>query len=415
MHLNLSPEQTYHQVLYLGAGELNLNNLPKASQSLHLVDADAEVAQHLAQQVQAHLHAEVKVHNVLIAPTAQTCTYYQYNLSEFNGIAKASALKSLYPGLKTLASEQQPAQGLSDFINTLNLNPQHTNLLVINLPGLVGALLDAIIQTQHINDFSQIVYPISAQPLFEHELNAQHIQTQLQTHGFELQQTSTQDPDFAQHTYTRNPLYAAMQNLQSQQADLAQQLHQAHQAQKQAQEQAQEENQQLQQQLSLQKADHAKATDAMHAQHTQAVQALQDQALQQTQAVKAEHAAQLKTTQAQQAKDQQQIQASQAQVADLQAQLNQQTAAMQTLQSQQAGLVEQLKQSTQQLEHKNAQLITLQTQYTHLQKENAQLQNQNQLQKKEWQHTKKRQKLLEDELIKSQAQIEMIKDLIIQH
>ncbi|KAA1174679.1 hypothetical protein FWJ25_04625 [Marinobacter salinexigens] len=94
----------------------------------------------------------------LVDSESRQTTFHRYNLDWVSGTEHPDkALYRVFPGLKCLDSLETVSTSVVELIEDLQLDPSQPNLLVIELPALTGAILDALEQNDLLRLFSLVV------------------------------------------------------------------------------------------------------------------------------------------------------------------------------------------------------------------------------------------------------------------
>lgn len=374
------------QIIHLGAGRcsemaayLRLNPT-----QITLVEGDSAKAEYLQKK---HLSADnIRVIPKVIAESSKTVNFYSYNLSDANSTCAPAGLLEYYPGLRLL--NNQPMQSTDICLLLQQQNLQGTNnLLVIDLPGQEADILKALHCGGQLGAFEHLAIYCNQQPLYENEPCATDTQDHLIKSGYNLrQQDLNQDPDRQFNLYQLNPLHTPLQKTKQRLVALEKQS-----------------NLDQQTLIALQQQLHTQQ------EHTQAERQAKEQLT-----------AERDNLQQQAAEFEQQLQAQQASTrAESQAkeQLGKECDA---LKAERDSAIHESQSTLQRLEHsqKERQVTecTLAQQKSLLgesQNKYAALHHKHQLLLAENTQTQQRQQQLDSELLKAQAQIELIKELML--
>lgn len=136
-------------VVHLGAGGTD-PALHEAMQARRLILVDgnpAAVAE--LRLLSAKGVTRLNVIQAVVAAQASTVTWNHYNLPWLDGTSDASNLSNFYPRLERTGSEPRQAIALSDFLRELHIDEAdgsfvESNVLMIDLPGQDRSLLEAL-------------------------------------------------------------------------------------------------------------------------------------------------------------------------------------------------------------------------------------------------------------------------------
>lgn len=221
---NTQEKQAVHnlqKLIVLGAGDLTLKSLQVWSdKKVILVDASDDVCNQLNALVDGLEEAgtELSVQNVAIADKQETRTFRHLNLPELSGFNLPVGLQKLYPGLKTLESQSMQAQSLQGFLanQDFECDANCKNGLIIDIPTQLDELLKALLESEFLSCFKEIQFSASSMPLDKDVQSIEQWLNQFQAQGFELQNQSNLNDDFINYTMVKNPLFNQLQTLKQQ-------------------------------------------------------------------------------------------------------------------------------------------------------------------------------------------------------
>jgi hypothetical protein len=206
-------------LVWLGAGTatepLDLLNI---AEQVTLIEA-RESACRLLQKIQTQ--SNINIRQQLISADVCSVQFTEYNLNEYSAISPAAGLKKLFPGLKKINSEQLTSTAVTDLISELSLTGSN-NSLIVDIPDKNLALLIALQKNGQLNLFRNIQIQTSLEPLYEGAATNANVINFMEETGYMLQQTSSQDPELPWLTFVINPLWVLLQKAQQ---DLAATLH----------------------------------------------------------------------------------------------------------------------------------------------------------------------------------------------
>jgi len=201
----------FSRLIWLGAGTASEPaGLLNTAEQVVLVDAREAACLSLQQQYpQDRFHIQQR----LLTVDGSTTELIEYNLVEYSAIHPITGLKKLFPGLKVVKSEHLGSTRITDFIAELAL-PTHNNLLIIDIGDSNLALLVTLQQHDQLNQFSEIHIQAGIEPLYTNAATAAEIGIFLQECGYLLQHTEDQDPDMPWLSFCLNPLWQKLQHAQ---------------------------------------------------------------------------------------------------------------------------------------------------------------------------------------------------------
>jgi len=439
-------------VIGAGNGSALANWRELGSARLVLAEAHPRQAEELARRIRSDLGEELLA--VAITPAdQQTAALHALNNPAYSSLQAPHGLLDCYPNLRIEAPLQTPATSLTSLLQQQTLNADNDHLLLLSAPGQAFELLHSA-PHDLLQAFRWLLVSTNSEPLYENEREPAALAALLGKAGFDL---AAEDPDaiYPQASLLferngnavrtlrlerevatqRNRLTEATQQAATREAELQTQLSKQSAALAEQTHVATERQAQLDQ-LTQEKAELTTARDALANDKTALTQARDEQAklatqrqaqLDQLSKEKAELTAARDTLAKDkaaltQARDEQTKLATerQAQLDQLSKEKAELTAARDTLAKDKAALTqardEQIKLAT----DRKAQLDKITTERDQLQKslneskkalEGAKQQIQ-QLEE-EASESLHRQQLLHEELIKAEAQIELIKDLLL--
>jgi hypothetical protein len=160
----------------------------------------------------------VSVKQLLLTSDGVDHEFTEYNLVEFSSIQPIDGLKTLFPGIKAVKSEPIKSTKITSFIKGLQLNDQN-NLLVVDIPDINLMLLNALHESGLLNNFCEIYIQTSRIPLYANAATHKEINEFLEKHGYILNNTTGTDPDLPWLYFIVNPLWSTLQlTLSSKQA-----------------------------------------------------------------------------------------------------------------------------------------------------------------------------------------------------
>jgi FkbM family methyltransferase len=216
------PETDIHlqvdTLIHLGAGpctELNTNfaNFP---QQVLLVEADPLLVEELNISMAGIDH--IQIINAAVAGKARQTTFYRFNLPGVNSIHPPSdLLLELYPGLRKIEEMQVETVTPVSLIKSLALRAEQENWLIVDLPGEELPVLKVIHEEQQLHLFRHIQLYCGHQSLYENGGTATHALQWLKDQGFDLvSEDDNEDPDRPCFLLRRNTLQLHNQELQKQ-------------------------------------------------------------------------------------------------------------------------------------------------------------------------------------------------------
>lgn len=397
-------------LVHIGAGKGNdFPHYHHNAQQLILVEPSPAAVSSLRQICQGV--ANIHIHELAIGLGGGSTDFNLYNWPEANSLCLATGLQQLMPGLKIQDSIQVTTTTLPVLLQDM---PHGNNLLIIDAPGAEHWIIEQLCHLNPEQAFQHIVLHCPNEAHYNSNTSSAPLLEVLEQQGYELRHTDRSDPDRPAFSLKRNALRLEHIALKADYKALQQQLVQAQQTITESDANYKAAKNQLQQ-LAQAKEQLTKQYDAVKQEHDQTQkkyisiaqkneQMVQQQEQSHQQLVDIEKA--LKQAKQEQETTQQQFEA----------QKRDNENALTELKTQ---LDDQLKNI--QKEKKDNELVTKErdilkekeARLTDLQKKHAELQQRHQRLETENKETQLRQLRLESELLKAEAQIELIKDLML--
>tara|TARA_R110001583_G_scaffold158168_1_gene310094 strand:- start:7337 stop:8644 length:1308 start_codon:yes stop_codon:yes gene_type:complete len=196
-----------HSIVHLGAGKCSELESYLATQAVRivLVDANPSVIHTLKQKSSGS--ARIEIIEAAISEQTGPATLNLFNLVDASSLHAPTGLLQLFPGLKISQQLQVKTQTAAAIIQPLKLDAAHNNLLVIDIPGEERSTLEALQTEGLLDQFAQIQLHCGIAELYEDSGDASHIIQSLQQAGYDLiQQDDRADPDRPYWLLQRNGL-----------------------------------------------------------------------------------------------------------------------------------------------------------------------------------------------------------------
>ena len=212
------PTTPLDALIHLGAGrcsELD-DYLALKPERLVLVEADPRLAAALKARV-AEM-PRVEVIEKTVSGQQGRRHFHRYNQADVSSLhAPGPALLAIFPGLRLLQEIEVDAVTPAALLEPMQLNQNHNNRLVIDLPGEELAVLKALEEAGHLHLFQQIKLQCGHDALYEEGVTASKILEWLKDHGYDLlAQDDGRDPDRPGWYFKRNKLQIEVQDLREQ-------------------------------------------------------------------------------------------------------------------------------------------------------------------------------------------------------
>lgn len=146
---------------------------------------------------------------------------HEYSLSEFNSLAPVSGLKKLYPGLVEKQHRTVETHTLEAALKAHKLNAAPIAQLIIEQLEGAQALLQTLEAQGQLHSLTKLWVRTSPESLYAGMPTQSELIATCEQLGFEIVDTQANDPDFVLVELKRNPLYSEYKKLQEKAAKLA--------------------------------------------------------------------------------------------------------------------------------------------------------------------------------------------------
>ncbi|WAM50929.1 hypothetical protein [Vreelandella venusta] len=214
-----------------------------------------------------------------ITPPGGEAVCYAYTLKDFNSLAPASELTTLYPGLGKARHQSVDTQTLPQALEQAGLSQATFSHLIIEQTEISLSLLQAFNHSGLLDQLTHLWVRTSPLRLYEGMATDAELTQWCEQQGFEVVAQDAADPDFFLLGFTRSPLYHKLKETHAQLAERDTQLSQLT-----------EERDALKKQLN----QALKANQQQKKEHQETEQALKKTEQQYQDAIKAEQKAQEK-------------------------------------------------------------------------------------------------------------------------
>ena len=151
--------------------------------------------------------------DVAVTPDAANDQLYIYNLPDALSLHKATGLKTLFPGLKVMSIREIDTQHPVEFIKEHRAQPEQGDQLIIRSPGEEHAILNALEEAGLLETFSQLRVQAQEEATYQNSQPAKTTLAWLEEHGFDVQVSPIEDPDWPIWYLKRNPLKEQIRQL----------------------------------------------------------------------------------------------------------------------------------------------------------------------------------------------------------
>lgn len=210
-------QPSFSQLVWLGAGNATepAKVLYSAAQAT-LFEAREAACLNLKKQ---YCQPEIHVVQTLLTEHGAPVEFTEYNLAEYSAIKAATGLKEFFPGLQKLNTEQYTSTSVAEAVSNLQLS-DNNNLLIVDITDSNLALLQALEQNHLLTHFRELHVQSSVTALYTDAATKVEISHFLEQNGFLLQHTNSRDPDLPWLCFGLNPLWQQMQETKNSQSIL---------------------------------------------------------------------------------------------------------------------------------------------------------------------------------------------------
>ncbi len=239
-----------HSILHIGAGEAN--ELPQfletGAEQIVLVEPNPELAEQLRKRTA--LHPQVTIVEAAITTSSANNQLQEYNLPEACSLHLATGLKTLFPGLRVNATHTVATLSPDQLLAEHGPQSGQSALLAIQAPGEEHELLQALINTDQLKQFSELRVNANPKPYYQGSVAAEKTLQALVDYGYQITDENQQDLDWPSWQLVRNPLKNQISNLLAENEKLKTSTKQLEEALKQNQQQKVHADNQLEQRQS---------------------------------------------------------------------------------------------------------------------------------------------------------------------
>lgn len=161
-----------------------------------------------------------------ITPPGGEAVCYAYTLKDFNSLAPASELTTLYPGLGKARHQSVDTQTLPQALEQAGQSQATFSHLIIEQPEISLSLLQAFNHSGLLDQLTHLWVRTSPLRLYEGMATDAELTQWCEQQGFELVAQDATDPDFFLLGFTRSPLYHKLKETHAQLAERDTQLSQ---------------------------------------------------------------------------------------------------------------------------------------------------------------------------------------------
>lgn len=175
-------------IIHIGAGRGNelQSHLSEGPRRVILIDADNAAVSRLQRLGNAASTAgtAVEVIQAAIAGEEKDVELRIYNLERVSGIREPEALLEVYPGLKLVRSSIHRSFEAAKFIESLSVDHDKDNKLIIDAPGEELAILESLSRKDLLSAFPLICVSMARRPLYKGGSGMKDMLAALERAGF---------------------------------------------------------------------------------------------------------------------------------------------------------------------------------------------------------------------------------------
>lgn len=213
-------KEKFTHLVWLGAGSASEpENLLSTAEYVTLVEARESACALLGQRHTGN----ISIKQLLLSTDGASHDFTEYNLPEFSAIQPLDELKNLFPGIRSVNSECIQSTKITNLIQGLELGDQN-NLLIIDILDSNLLLLNALRENGLLNKFCELHIQASHTPLYMSSATLKEITVFLEQQGYVLKNTHGTDPDVPWLHFIVNPLWSNLQLALSSKQALNQEL-----------------------------------------------------------------------------------------------------------------------------------------------------------------------------------------------
>lgn len=151
-----------------------------------------------------------------ITPHGDEAVCYAYALKDFNGLAPAAELTSLYPGLGKASQQSIDTQTLPQALERAELHRATLTHLIIEQPEIALSLLKEFHHSGLLEQLTHLWVRTSPLRLYEGMATKEELIQWCEQQGLIVAAEHADDPDFYLLSFTRNPLHNQLKDIQAQ-------------------------------------------------------------------------------------------------------------------------------------------------------------------------------------------------------
>src|SRR5690554_5827774 len=182
--------QVFEHAVYVGAGNrmsaAEFKSKIAAKQYVFIISDEQSIERWIAA---CEGNSDHLLHR-FITKSGGSHAFYRYNLSEFNGAKKATALNELFPSLKLKGQSDESSVTLTEALTELKeqhgLHGNDKNLLFIDLPGGSGELIQSL-GSDVLKLFDRVQLTATQEALFEGDETSQALEQEFSDSNYNVE------------------------------------------------------------------------------------------------------------------------------------------------------------------------------------------------------------------------------------
>lgn len=211
-----------HTLLWLGAGHGQISSkLLENAERVVMIEARADAISAL--EARYPEQSAYQIIHAVVAPRNEDTTFYVTNLADYSASTRPTGIKDVYPSLKVAETLNVKTRAIDEIVAELHLDGAGINHLFIDIPDQAQSLIEALHNHQLLSLFSTLEIQLSDNH-YEGSGSLSQLDKNLVDKGFEQVGNDTADPDFPIWLFKKNPLWAVLKEAEAQLAAKDQEL-----------------------------------------------------------------------------------------------------------------------------------------------------------------------------------------------
>lgn len=221
---NLNRAPTPSVIIHLGAGGCTELEHYIASGARHIVlfEPNPDLLPELRRQSESHSHIDIMP--VAVSGEAGRRALKLYNYADLASLRRPTGLLELLPGLQQIDQVLVDVMAAHTVPRELGLDADANNWLIIDTPGEEGAITSALDQHCQLHYFERIIVRAGAESFYDGALPAEQLTRQLEQLGYYVEGVQdTSDRDWPRYHLRLNPKAIECRRLKSENEGLFEQ------------------------------------------------------------------------------------------------------------------------------------------------------------------------------------------------